>query len=81
MKETPGAFEGKELGLVMGGGGEPGLALFFSFAPAECFFLICTILEMPVRFFPILKRSVLHFVSFVIFCTPAFSHSDLSLLG
>ena len=31
MKETPRAFEGKELGLVMGGGGEPGLALFFSF--------------------------------------------------
>lgn len=31
MKETPRVFEGKELGPVIGEGGEPGLALFFSF--------------------------------------------------
>lgn len=86
MKETPRVFEGKELDPVMGGGGEPGLAMFFSFelckhrsAPLSVFFLICKILEMPVRIFPILKRSVSTFC-LVIFCTPAFSHSDLSLL-
>lgn len=74
----PRAFEGERtLGLVMGGE-EPGLALFFSFAPAECFFLICTILEMPVRFSH-LRRSVLHLFEFVIL--HLLSHSDLSLLA